>query len=174
MSLAKKKTPIHIHVWTPDTNLFVFCFFSLAPSDFDSESLQADGIHRKTSAAMVPETKEPGPAQLAQEVPGSQVNTDRGAPLLKVCVGRNSCPSLAFLQRYGLTSLRAQSSSSLFLTRTRCNAPFAAAVPAAPLPCAHSNLPDTLINTHMATEPPGSVNTALLPRSSSTNSTSKR
>lgn len=54
--------------------------FSLAaPSDFDSESLQADGIHGKTSAAMVPETKEPGPAQLAQEVSGSQVNTDMGA-----------------------------------------------------------------------------------------------
>lgn len=47
-----------------------------APSDFDSESLPADGIHGKTSATMVPETKEPGQAKLAQKVSGSQVNTD--------------------------------------------------------------------------------------------------
>lgn len=47
-----------------------------APSDFDSQSLPEDGIHGKTSAAMVPETKEPGQTELAQEVSGSQVITD--------------------------------------------------------------------------------------------------
>lgn len=51
-------------------------FGMFALSDFDSESLPANGIHGKTSAAVVPETKEPGQAEFAQKVSGSQVSTD--------------------------------------------------------------------------------------------------
>lgn len=42
--------------------------------DFNNKSLQADWVFRKTSAAMVQETKEPGQTESAQEISGGQVN----------------------------------------------------------------------------------------------------
>lgn len=44
-------------------------------SDINSESLQADRLFRKTSAAMVQETEEPGQTEFAQKVSRGQVNT---------------------------------------------------------------------------------------------------
>lgn len=44
-------------------------------SDFNSKSLQADWLFRKTSAAMVQETKEPGQTEFAQKVSRGQVNS---------------------------------------------------------------------------------------------------
>lgn len=71
-----KKKKHDLHLWLDSWNKKSVMF---APSDFDSESLPANGIHGKTSAAMVPETKEPGQAKLAQKVSGSQVSTDLDA-----------------------------------------------------------------------------------------------
>lgn len=74
MLLVKKKIDTIRMLLYPKHKSVMF-----APSDFDSKSLPADRLHGKTSAAMVPETKEPGQAKLAQEVSGSQVSRDMDA-----------------------------------------------------------------------------------------------
>lgn len=43
-------------------------------SEFNSKSLQADWLFRKTSAAMVQETEEPGQTEFAQKIQRGQVN----------------------------------------------------------------------------------------------------
>lgn len=46
----------------------------LLSSEFNSKSLQADGLFGKTSAAVVQETEEPGQTEFAEKIPWSQVN----------------------------------------------------------------------------------------------------
>lgn len=93
----------------------VFVLFS----DFNSKSLQADWLFRKTSAAMVQETKEPGQTQFAQKVSRGQVNrhthticTHFYRAMEQVEAAAQPCVPPAIWAR----------TSPLFLTRTHYNA----------------------------------------------------
>ncbi len=79
--------------------------------DFNSKSLQADRLFRKTSAAMVQEAEKPGQTEFAQKVSRGQVNTHththtHAHPSFELWSRVKLLPALAF-PSYMSTFLRA-------------------------------------------------------------------